>query len=365
MSPQARKTARPKARLVVGCMTGTSLDGLDAVVAEITGHGLRMRVTVRDRRSASLGRLAAPLRALAEQQPFTAGAIARLARDFSLLHARVLARFGVTPDLVVVHGQTVFHAPPVSWQLLTPAVIAEHLGCAVISDLRAADLAAGGQGAPITPSADLILYGHARERRTVINLGGFCNLTRLPAGRDPAGIRGGDVCACNQVLDAVARTALSRPYDPDGRHAQRGTSNLAAERDLVQRLEHQRRAGRSLGTGDELATWLARHPLLPNDLARTACAAIATVIAKATAPADRLVLAGGGTRNRALLAELSARSSAPVTLSDELGIPAGDREALGMAVLGALCQDGIPITLPAVTQVAKPTRSGTWCFAPR
>ena len=198
-----------KARLVFGCMTGTSLDGLDTVLAEIAGRGLRMRVTIRDRRSARLGRLAAPLRALAEQQPCTAGAIARLARDFSLLHARVLARFGVTPDLVVVHGQTVFHAPPVSWLLLTPAVIAERLGCAVISDLRAADLAAGGEGAPITPLADLILYGHARERRTVINLGGFCNLTRLPAGREPVGIRGGDVCACNQVLDAVARNAAS------------------------------------------------------------------------------------------------------------------------------------------------------------
>ena len=353
-----------KARLVFGCMTGTSLDGLDTVLAEIAGRGLRMRVTIRDRRSARLGRLAAPLRALAEQQPCTAGAIARLARDFSLLHARVLARFGVTPDLVVVHGQTVFHAPPVSWQLLTPAVIAERLGCAVISDLRAADLAAGGEGAPITPLADLILYGHARERRTVINLGGFCNLTRLPAGREPVGIRGGDVCACNQVLDAVARTALQRPYDPEGRHAQRGTSDRAAERDLVRRLERQRRAGRSLGTGDELASWLARHPLPPNDLARTACAAIATVIATAAAPADRLVLAGGGTRNRTLVIELKARSTAPVTLSDELGIPAGDREALGMAVLGALSQDGVPITLTAVTGVGKPPRSGAWSTKP-
>jgi anhydro-N-acetylmuramic acid kinase len=365
MSPKARKPESPKVRLVIGCMTGTSLDGLDAVLAEISGKGLNIRVTVHDRRTASLGRLAAPLRAVAEQQPVTAGDLAKLSRDFSLLHTRVLKRFGVTPDLVVVHGQTVFHAPPVSWQMLTPAVIAEGLGCAVVSDLRAADLAAGGEGAPITPLADLVLYGHARERRTVINLGGFCNLTRLPVGRDPKGIRGGDVCACNQVLDAVARTALNRAYDPEGKHAQRGTSDYAAERDLVNRLERQRRAGRSLGTGDELATWLKSHHLQPNDLARTACAAIATVIASAAAPADRLVLAGGGTRNRALVAEISARSAAPVVLSDELGIPAGDREALGMAVLGALCQDGIPITLSAVTNVAKAPLSGTWCFIPK
>lgn len=353
-------------RYVVGCMTGTSLDGLDTVLAEVTGRGMRLRAQVIARRSVSLGALGPRLRALAEQQPLSAGAIATLSRDFSLLHARTIKALCRTqlPTLVVVHGQTVFHAPPVSWQLLTPAVIAQALGCPVISDLRAADLAAGGEGAPITPLADLLLYGHARERRTVINLGGFCNLTRLPPGRDPAGVRGGDVCACNQVLDGVARVVLGSAYDRGGRAALSGTSDPRAESDLVKRLDGQRRAKRSLGTGDELHSWIAKHPLAPADLARSACAAIATVIVRAAAPADRLVLAGGGTRNRALIAELTARAGVPVTLSDDLGVACGDREALGMAVLGALSQDGVPLSLSSVTGVKRAPLSGTWCFSP-
>ena len=353
-------------RLIVGCMTGTSLDGLDTVLCEVTGKGLRLRARVVARRSASLGKLAARLRALAEQQPMTAAAIATLARDFALLHARTIARLcaGRQPDLVVVHGQTVYHAPPVSWQLFTPAVLAHALAAPVISDLRAADLAAGGEGAPITPLADLLLYGHARERRTVINLGGFCNLTRLPAGRDPLAVAGGDVCACNQVLDAVARAVLQKPFDPDGRHALRGTSHPATERALIRKLERQRHARRSLGTGDELAAWITSQPLAANDLARTACAATAAVIAAAAQPADRLIVAGGGVRNQALMAELTARSAVPVTTSDALGIAAGDREALAMAVLGALCNDGVAATLPQVTHVKRAPLSGTYTPAP-
>lgn len=353
-------------RLIVGCMTGTSLDGLDVVLAEVVGRGLRLRASVIERRSVSLGKLGPRLRALAEQQPVTAGEIAALSRDFSLLHVRAIRRLCADrlPSLIVVHGQTIFHAPPVSWQLLTPAVIAEALNCTVVSDLRAADLAAGGQGAPITPLADLLVYGHAREQRTVVNLGGFCNLTKLPAGRLPTGVQGGDVCACNQILDGVARAVLQSAYDRGGRAALSGTSNLRAERDLVRRLDRQRKARRSLGTGDELLSWIAAHPLPPADLARSACAAIATVIVNAAAPCERIIVAGGGTRNQALVAEMTARAGVPVTLSENLGVASEDREALAMVVLGALSQDGVPLTLGAVTHAKTAPLSGTWCYKP-
>ncbi len=353
-------------RLVVGAMTGTSLDGLDLALVRIHGCGLTMTAELVKTASAALGRLAAPLRQLADQQPMAAGAIAMLSRDFSRFHAtairRLIGRSKI--DFACIHGQTIYHTPPVSWQLLTPAVISQAIAAPVVSDLRAADLAAGGEGAPITPLADQVLFGRAGKRQTVINLGGFCNLTRLPPGSRIAGIRGGDVCACNQILDGVARAVLHRAYDPGGRHASRGTADPAATADLAKRLDAQRRARRSLGTGDELLAWITRwKSLSANDLARSACAAVARVIAAAARPADQLILAGGGTRNHALVGELRTAAGIPVLLSDDLGVPAAYREAMAFAVLGALCQDQVPITLSAITGVRRPPVSGTWSSA--
>src|SRR5690349_11659226 len=138
-------------RRVVGCMTGTSIDALDASLVEIDGHGLAMRAKPVRNLTRDLGDLAPRLRALAEQQPMTAGQIAAIARDFALLHASAILELlaGEKADLICVHGQTVFHQPPLSWQLMQPAPIAQAVGCPVVYDLRQADLAAGGQGAPI------------------------------------------------------------------------------------------------------------------------------------------------------------------------------------------------------------------------
>jgi 1,6-anhydro-N-acetylmuramate kinase len=356
-------------RLVAGCMTGTSIDGLDVALVKIIGQGLGMRVELVSETTrpfgADTGDLAQRLRALADQQPMTARDIAQLARDFALLHLDALKELahGKHIDLVCVHGQTVFHAPPLSWQLINPAPIAHGLGVPVVSDLRAADLACGGEGAPITPIADLVLFGHVRERRTVVNLGGFCNLTRLDPGREPNRVSGGDVCACNQVLDAVARARLRASYDRDGRAALAGTADDAATEELVKLLRAQAKAGRSLGTGDELTDWIERHAELPPaDAARSACAAIATVIVEAAKPAERLIVAGGGVRNRALMQEIMGRAGVPVDTSDVHGVPASLREAVAFAVLGALSADRVAITLPRVTGVDRAPIAGSWVW---
>ena len=365
-----RVAAKAKAplptRLVAGCMTGTSLDGLDVALLRLTGTGLDMTAELLATESLSLGKLAEPLRALADQKPQPIGEIARLAADLSRLHIRALEKLGRGHrfDLVCVHGQTVFHAPPLSVQLINAAVLCQAIKVPIVYDLRAADLAHGGQGAPITPLADLVLYADPKERRTVVNLGGYCNITRLGAGRDPAAVTGGDVCACNQVLDGVARTVFNQPFDPEGRNAMKGKTDAPALRDLETRLQRQVRARKSLGTGDELTGWIAHHRsrVAADDLARTACAAIARTIVKAATPSDRLVLAGGGAKNKALVAELASAAGVPAVLSDDLGIPGTHREAAGFAVLGALCQDRVPITLSAVTGVATPPVAGCWTY---
>ena len=355
-------------RFVVGCMTGTSLDGLDASLVEITGQGLAMSARPIRHLSRPLGPVAAPLRALAEQQPMSAGDIARLSLDFADLHAKAILELlaGERADLVCVHGQTVYHKPPHSWQLLQPAPIARAIKCPVVYDLRAADLAAGGQGAPITPLADWVLYRHLRvgtDRIDIVNLGGFCNITSLPAGDDIGAIRAGDVCACNQLLDAAARTLLRQPFDENGSAAAAGHVHDESLEDLLGVMRAQQKPGRSLGTGDELTDWLARHrhQIAASDLLHTACVAVAEIIGQYLAGlpgvAGTIYLAGGGAKNQTLVKALASACPGHVRT-----LPGGDsREPDCFAVLGALCQDRVPITLPHVTGCTTPAPiSGSW-----
>lgn len=351
-------------------MTGTSLDGLDVALVRAEGEGLGLRVQVLAHRSLELGALQPRLRAVCEGAPTSAGEFARLALDFGRLHADALHAIaqGHRVDLAAIHGQTVFHAPPASWQLVNPWPVAQRLRCPVACDLRGADLALGGQGAPITPLADWVLLRHA-EASAVVNLGGFCNITWLPPERDGAeGVRGADVCPCNHLLDAAARAALGQPFDRDGAAALAGTPDAAALADLLALLDRARAAGRSLGTGDEGTRWITAHAsrLQPHALLATVCAAVGTCIGRAaTAPGvRRVVLAGGGARNLALRRAIERACPHAATFpSSDLGLPLEARESAEMAVLGLLAWDGVPITLHTVTGRAEPgCRDGLWCL---
>lgn len=352
-------------RLVAGCMTGTSIDSIDAAVVRIEGTGLGMRATFIRGATRPLGDLAPRLRRLAEQEPMTAGEIAALSREFSLAHVPVLreALAGERADLACIHGQTVFHKPPVSWQMLTPAAISRELACPVVFDLRAADLAAGGQGAPITPIADWVFFRSAAKPTAVINLGGFCNITLLTDAEAPSETSGMDVCPCNHLLDAIARKLFFAEYDADGARAARGTIHTEALEDLDGVLVALRGRGRSMGTGDETGEWLSRWRghVPADDLAASACEAIGSAIARETGDAAIALLAGGGVKNRALRSAIESCCSCRVQTTDDAGLPAEYREAACFAVLGALCQDRVPITLPAVTGVPSPAPiSGAW-----
>lgn len=358
-------------RHVVGCMSGTSLDGIDTTLIAIEGRGASMKPRFLRGASAPLGAAAPVLRALASGEALTAEQLARAMRDFALAHVAALRSLlsGQAADLVVVHGQTVFHRPPLSWQLFQPAELAAALNAPVVFDLRAADLAAGGQGAPITPLADFFFFSHSDECRAVLNLGGFSNFTLLPPA-GPGAITGGDICACNQLLDSLCRALFARDFDEDGRLASGGATVPDAFSQLVALLDSQSGAGRSLGTGDELPGWAAqaRGSAEPADLLRTACEAVAEVIARRLRPtgARRLLLAGGGSRNRTLRAAIEARCGFPAAPTDDFGLPAQYREAAQMALLGALCEDGVPITLPRVTGVSTPAPiSGAFIRPPR
>lgn len=394
-----------RVRIVAGCMTGTSIDGIDVAVAEIIGSGLAMRVRLLASVSMDLdgrhGPLATELRQIAEQVPLAVGQVADVSRRFALLHADAVraaaAKAQVRLDLVVPHGQTVFHRPPVSWQLFSPAVLARELGVPVVSDLRAADLAAGGQGAPITPLADWVMFRNVREgagdgksggasegATAVINLGGFANFTVLPPG-GPERICAGDICACNHVLDQLARGRLGAAFDRDGVAAMAGRAEAVLGAELEAICGAQARGGRSLGTGDEVQRWIDRalaSELSGPDVCATACGAIGAVIGRAVAAAvggaaggagsgaglGAVLLFGGGARNAAVagaIGRVVGEAGGRVRAGESTGVGAGEREALAMAVLGALCQDRVAITLPQVTGlppgVAAPV-AGAWTY---
>lgn len=352
----------------VGVMTGTSIDGIDAALVRIEGRGQAMRAALVAEASAPLGDLAVLLRQAAAQTPMSAGAFAKLALDFGQLHAHVIEQLltpsGESPDLICIHGQTIFHQPPVSWQLVNPAPIAQRFGCPVVSDLRQADLAAGGQGAPITPLADWIMFRHPRHRRAVVNFGGFCNATVLPSAaagtveQQLAAICGFDICVCNQLLDAVAREVLGAAFDEDGQAAARGTVQPRAAESLYEMIAARSAGGRSLGTGDEIAEWISAHRggMAAADLAASAVAGVSRHVAQRVAAhhVDEVIVAGGGARNGALLEAVARQLQRPILPSAALGVPITMREAMAFAILGALCADGVPITLPQVTGCAAP-----------
>lgn len=414
----------PRIRHIIGCMTGTSLDGLDAALVRIDGTGFDMRATLLGVESRPFDEgLRSMLLSLAEGEPAPAMTYLRASRQLGTLHADVcesLASRAVpapvpdsdipapaalaTPpaldrpsppgttglgtsrlaegkrvaiDFVVAHGQTICHAPDnplggISWQLFDPWPIVRRLGVPVCYDLRQADLIAGGQGAPITPLADSILYP---DHDLIVNLGGICNATwirdRHPR-RSPniPDIRGFDLCPCNLLLDGLASALLpGERYDPEGRHAAAGTPRrrvVNALRHVIDAVGPRSQGRESLESGWVQRVSRAAPAASPPDVLASAVELICSLLFAFVAGLDeadsRIVLAGGGTLNRCLVdtirSELSFTGS--VTLSDDLGIPSQAREAMAFAVLGALSRDGIPITLPRVTGADKPGVAGAW-----
>ena len=345
--------------MAIGTMTGTSIDALDVAIARIHGCGLEMTVELVAHGQTPMGELEAPLRAAADQTPMTATEFARLAHRFGSLHAKSIQSltntYGVTPDLICLHGQTVAHEPPAGWALLDTAPLLPCFRCPIVTDLRLVDMAHGGQGAPITPLADWILF-RGETPRVIVNLGGFCNITRLPGEEGTwKDTTGRDVCPCNHLLDGGARRWLNQPMDPDGHHAMKGAADQVLALRLADELGAKKTDAsdqpRALAQGDEGGEFLQALQGMrnPDDRLATLSLALATRISDAAAPEDELVLFGGGALNQALVKHLTqARNGAPVRTGLN-GVSLFAREALAMAVLGACASDELSITMNGTT----------------
>lgn len=380
--------SQQRERIVVGCMTGTSLDGLDAAVVRITGSGLEMKAELLGHRPHPMPpQLRSALMQMASGEPAEPLAFLRAARGIGEMHAQaveqLLHQYDVKEtDFVVAHGQTIWHAPrddsesggPKSWQLFDPWPVVKRIGTPVCYDLRQADLIAGGEGAPLTPLSDWVMYRGRGD--LIVNLGGVFNYTSCPLeAKNIDAIEGCDVCLCNLLLDGLSQRLLNQPYDMDGAVASTGQFDETLLRNFEKRLEVHGPGEGSLGRENLQGRVIdqiieAHRDRSPADLLFNAIVFIAQAMRKVfeSYAAQRLVLAGGGTLNKTLVQytrEIIEHDSVggSVLLSEDLGIPSEAREAMGFAVLGALSQDGVSISLPQVTGTKSPGIAGVWAGA--
>jgi len=355
----------------VGLMSGTSLDGISAAVARFTPEGARFRVEllafhVHEYAPAQRDRLQAAM------QGATAREYCRLAVDFGgwLAEAavQVLAEAGVPRAEVRAigsHGQTLWHEPGHStWQLDAPAVIAERTGIAVVSDFRVRDVAAGGQGAPLVPIADALLFA-GDGWRALQNLGGIGNVTVVPPDGTLASVRAFDTGPGNVVIDAVIRRLdPTKRYDDDGRVAASGTAIAPVLDELLAHpyfaAEPPKSTGREL-FDDAYVTHLidrcrATHPGATDaDVVATATALTARSVADAyrrfvPEPITEVLLSGGGSKN-ATLTRMIAHELEPLVVRtfDERFFDAEAKEAVAFALLALLHLESRPGNVPTAT----------------
>ena len=350
---------------VAGCMTGTSMDGLDVSVVQIEGDSLELKVEPLEHKSLEFGSLSNALRDISLSKTIEIHEYVKVRDDFSHLHCELISSLSSEVDLISVHGQTLYHNPPQSLQMINSSIIAHTHSVPVVSDLRAADLACGGQGAPITPLSDWILF-KGIEKRAIVNLGGFCNTTLLPeksGGIDE--VSGLDVCPCNHLLDNVCRHLLKKPFDENGVYSASGKINEDLMNKLNELMDAFRSSKRSLGTGDELFEEILKYSQSINgaDVLRTLCAVIARQVNLVSVNCEIIILAGGGALNPTLVEEIARSCGKTVCKSDDYKIPVQYRESVAMAILGYLCKQRIPITLSQVTHTQKGNPvAGVWVY---
>jgi anhydro-N-acetylmuramic acid kinase len=359
--------------IAVGMMSGTSADGIDLAAIELQDADVRLVATSRYEYPGELRerilRAAAgdPLDAIELSTLHTA-----LGDHYADAAAALVAKLARTPDVIAVHGQTVAHVPArhSTLQLGDASRVAIRTGVATVSDFRSADMAAGGEGAPLVPFADWVLFA-TRAPVVLLNLGGIANLTLMPTERKEDVIAF-DTGPANMVSDLIARRA-GRRFDDRGQGAARGFVDDAA---LTAALAHPyfaRRSPKSTGReefgqpfADDLAQRVAHNGGTHDDMLATAIALTVRTVADGLARESprgaswrELIVAGGGALNLTLVARLrDAIAPLVVRTMDELGIPVASREAVAFAILGAYRMRGLANTLPSATGAKRAVSGG-------
>ena len=387
-------------RLCLGLMSGTSMDGVDAALVEISGSPDHPRVRLQ-----AFGGVPypAPLRRrllrVASGFPTTTAEISELnflvGGAFAQIALAVCRKASVNSTQLTVigsHGQTVFHrgeamaaldkwrgraATASTLQIGEAAILAQRTGARVIADFRVADMAVGGEGAPLVPLVDYLLLRDPEVNTIALNIGGIANITVIRAGSRQEDVYGFDTGPGNMVMDALARRATKgrRGFDRNGRLASSGKM-IEEILDEVLRLPFfKRRPPKSAGREQFGETFVAHFFKIErnrthDDLIATATELTARSIALAIqkfVPSQtgkwRLVVSGGGSQNLFLLARLSAHlPSFELWHSDDFGLPSDAKEAIAFALLADRTLQGLPGNLPRVTGARKEVVLGKLCY---
>jgi anhydro-N-acetylmuramic acid kinase len=388
-----------KPMLVLGMMSGTSADGIDVALARISGASPNLNAKILGHSSFKFPEaLRKEILRVAEQQAISAGALSqlnfRLGKLFGDAALAACRKFKISPKKIALigsHGQTIFHqgraifffgSPTASTlQIGEPSVIAARTGITTVGDFRPADMALGGQGAPLVPYADSLLYRHARLGRVSLNLGGIANITVLPRACKPAQVLAFDTGPANMLIDALVShfTRGRMRFDKNAQLAMQGRSNPALLDELLRdpylKLAPPKSTGREYyghAYVKKILTLGRRHRAKPNDLIRAVTIFTALSVVDALnrfvlrkTKIDQLIASGGGARNPLILAQLSAAlPGIDVLPSSRLSIPEDAKEAFAFALLAYETFHQRPANLPSATGARGPAILGKIAYAP-
>jgi len=375
---------------IIGLMSGTSLDGIDAVLAEFEGDAvaeLEWRVLGFVSQPYSLERRNTIHRAILEGSAESMARVhALLGEWFAEAALAVCAQVGVSPDavdLIGSHGQTIWHIPrageprAMGLQLGCPSTIAERTGIPVVADFRTRDQAAGGEGAPLVPWQDRALFSQVGRRRVLQNIGGIGNLTWVPPRGESAPLLAFDTGPGNALIDAAVEleTGGRETYDRDGARAARGRVRPEILDELLEhpflKMEPPKTTGRETFGRPFVKALAERHGIRSDEDWDDLVATLTMLTARAITDSirrwvldrgvDEVVVSGGGGRNPTLLRWIAeALPGIPVVTGDVLGIDPDSKEALAFAALAWAHVHGIPGNIPEATGAAGPRVLGSF-----
>jgi anhydro-N-acetylmuramic acid kinase len=380
-------------KLIVGLMSGTSLDGIDAAIVKIDGAGIESQAELLYFKNFPYeDELREKLKELCTEQhsntPRVCGMNFYLGERFADAVKKVVRHAGLSLsdiDLISSHGQTIWHIPvsdpqapfliKSTLQVGDLSVIAKETGVITIGDYRTADMAVGGQGAPLAPYGDFIMFRHADKGRIVQNIGGIGNCAAIPAAAAPEQVVAFDTGPGNMIIDQAAYELSSgaRTFDQGGVWAAEGKVNESL---LAEMLKHPYLAMKPVKTtgremfGKQYATdWIGQaqaESMASADIMATFTAFTAHTIAKSYedfilphTKIEEVIISGGGAHNRTLMGMLaSLLPKQQVLTSDDIGVSSDAKEAVAFAIFANNYVHGLPNNLPSATGADRPTIMG-------